>query len=161
MNKKRKNALGISLIVTVMIITGISLKYFSREKGTLYNLEMSKNLDNTTFGTVYVYRYNPSKKQVESQAYSNLEAKNTKILNYLNEFEFTEVKDWEEDNKGIKIMYFFSSPNANVQLTISIPNEKYISVYVYNSDTKKQYERKTYKIDNGSIDSKHLEELLE
>lgn len=70
-----------------MIIAGISIKYFSREKGTLYNLEMSKNLDNTAFGTVYVYRNNPSKKQVESQAYSNLEVNNTKILNYLNEFE--------------------------------------------------------------------------
>jgi hypothetical protein len=162
MNKKRKNILEIFLIVTVMIITGISLKYFNREKGTFYELEMSKNLANTTFRTVFVFRNNPSENQVNPQTYSNSEVKNTKVFNYLNEFELTEVKSAmrEGEFKGINEMTFISSSNANVQVVISIFGEKCIRVKVFKDDTRKKYKEKIYKIDNGSIDSKHLEELL-
>lgn len=87
---------------------------------------MSKNLSNTIFGTVFVFRNNPSKNQVNPQTYSNLEIKNTKILNYLNEFELTEVKSaiMESDFKGIHDITFISSSNPNVQVVISIFDEK-------------------------------------
>jgi hypothetical protein len=161
LNKQRKNILAIFLIATVIIITGVSLKCFNREKGTFYKLEMSKYYTGVPFKTIIVSRNNLSENQDNPQPYLNAEEKSTKIFNYLNEFNLTEVKSatMSDNLKGIDHMTFISK-NSDTQIMISIFDEKCIRVQVFTDDTKNSHKEKTYNINNGSVDSKHLEELL-
>ncbi|MEG1256814.1 hypothetical protein [Clostridium sp.] len=167
MKKKQKNILIIFLVASIIIVTGVSLKYFYREQGNFYELEMGKYYTNKIFSTIFISRTNPSENNFNPETIEDL-GRSSKIFSYLNEFDLTECKITTNSNTSAKDSYegiyslSFVAEDSTV-LDIRIYNVECIEISV--TTTKDQAKKsskitKYYKITNGTISSEHLEELL-
>jgi len=84
----------LTIFLIIIAIAGIYglFNYFYRETGTLYSLDMSKYYNDFSYGYLFVIRTNSSDNQNNSQNYLDSETKSKEILDYLNEFELTEIR---------------------------------------------------------------------
>ncbi|MFD3157810.1 hypothetical protein ACFIJ5_13220 [Haloimpatiens sp. FM7330] len=126
---------------------------------------MSKYYKNKKFNTIFVSRTKPNKNQSNPQIIENENSeRSSKIFNYLNKLNLTEYKNNDKlsnaDSRKSNSIYrlAFVSDDDGTILAIRIYDENHIKLSI--SGTQGLQISKYYKINNVTISSEKLEELL-
>ncbi|WP_102400824.1 hypothetical protein [Haloimpatiens massiliensis] len=115
--------------------------------------------------------------QENPQIYTNYKEKSKKILDYLNQFQLTELSDkgaFKNTNTKSANINMISTIifNQNLQegrnnifsmITINFLDNSIIEIIPYFKDSQKDYKKSTtkyYKINNNKIDFNYIEKLL-
>lgn len=164
MNNRRKNVLIIFLIIIILIPT-IIFKFFYHEQGKFSELKISKYCINRSFKTIVVSKNIATENQDNPYSIDD-SGRSSKIFNYLNKFNFTEYKKTNKSDiltiekyKGIDTLRFVN-PDIIFMIIIEDPQHIELSISQKTDTGRRKNITKYYEINNGSISSKELEELL-